>query len=350
GSNFPGRPCPSESDAIRSAVRTLALNRHVIEVTGPTRLFRRTRRYGTRFARLLRTIATAKEWHLDATIDDRGAERELALDQGDLSVPNAEPVVEVSYDSGVEADFAARFEALDLEWELRREPEPLETGSRVMIPDFAFDWPHAVPEAVGEAEADPGPASDNHTDQGFRLFFEIIGFWTPEYVTKKLGQLGQLENVDMIVAVDESLGVGEDIEARDARAIPYSGTVDLKAVRDALRGYEADLIAASADALSAELVPEADAVGLDTLARKHGVSERAFDDVQFSEHERVGRTLVRPAVLDGLAETLAPGMDLADAEAHLEEYGLDNASAILSALGYRVEWEGLSGGVLREKD
>jgi hypothetical protein len=43
-------------------------------------------------------------------------------------------------------------------------------------------------------------------------------------------------------------------------------------------------------------------------------------------------------------------MSLADAEAHLGEFGLDDASAILSALGYRVEWEGLSGGVLREKD
>jgi len=322
----------------------------VIEVTGPTRLFRRTRRYGTRFARLLRTIATTKEWHLDATIDDRGTERELTLDQDDLSVPSAEPVVEVPYDSGVEADFAARFEALDLDWELRREPEPLEAGSRVMIPDFAFDWPHAVPEAASGAEADPEPVSDGHIGQGFRLFFEIMGFWTPEYVAKKLDQLDELEAVDMIVAVDESLGVGEDIDARDARALPYSGTVDIKAVRDALRGYETDLIAASADTLPAELVPEADAVGLDALAREHGVSERAFSETEFPEHERVGRTLVRPPVLDGLAEVLASGMDLADAEAHLEEFSLDDASTILSALGYRVEWEGLSGGVLRDKD
>jgi len=37
-----------------------------------------------------------------------------------------------------------------------------------------------------------------------------MGFWTPEYVAKKLGQLADVEDVDLLVAVDESLGVGGD--------------------------------------------------------------------------------------------------------------------------------------------
>jgi len=176
-----------------------------------------------------------------------------------------------------------------------------------------------------------------------------MGFWTPEYVEKKLGQLEELESVDMLVAVDDSLGVGEEIEARDARAIPYTGTVRLKAVRDALRRYETELIAESAASIPDELVPTGDVTTLADLATDHGVSERALDETTFPEHDRVGRTLVRPAVLDALSGTLEPGMTLADAEAHLDEYGLDDASAVLSALDYRVEWEGLGSGVLREK-
>ncbi|PSP43636.1 hypothetical protein BRC68_06350 [Halobacteriales archaeon QH_6_64_20] len=327
----------------------------VVHVTGPTRLFRRTRRYGTRFARLLRSVATANEWHLDAAIDDRGTDRDLTLTHADVSVPDAEPVVEVSYDSAVEADFAARFEALDLDWELVREPEPLETGSRVMIPDFAFDWPHAIPESTESTDrTDDGSRPEGRLQpsdgpRGFRVFFEIMGFWTPEYVEKKLGQLEELESVDMLVAVDDSLGVGEEIEARDARAIPYTGTVRLKAVRDALRRYETELIAESAASVPDELVPTGDVTTLADLATDHGVSERALDETTFPDHDRVGRTLVRPAVLDALSGTLEPGMTLADAEAHLDEYGLDDASAVLSALDYRVEWEGLGSGVLREK-
>jgi hypothetical protein len=42
-------------------------------------------------------------------------------------------------------------------------------------------------------------------------------------------------------------------------------------------------------------------------------------------------------------------MSLAEAETVLNGFGLDDASAVLSRLGYRVEWTGLSGGTLRTK-
>ncbi|MFB6171888.1 MAG: DUF790 family protein [Haloarculaceae archaeon] len=307
-------------------IRRTGDGREVV-VTGPDALFRTSRRYGTRFARLLRTVATAPEWRLEATVDDRGTERTLVLTEGDVSVPGTEPVAEPTYDSGVEADFATRFGSLSLPWDLVREPEPLAAGAHVVIPDFAFDWAH------GE----------------FRVFFEIVGFWTPEYVEKKLSRFADLEDVEMLVAADESLGVGETLAAQDHRVITYSGTVRVKDVRDALREYEADLVAESAAALPAALVPDADVVTLADLAADYGVDEAAIEGKAFPEHERIGRTLVRPAVLDRLARRVEPGMDLADADAVLAEAGLDDASAALAALGYRVEWQGLGGGTVREK-
>ena len=325
----------SDPKALVSAVKRLRLMYEVrttddgreVVVTGPDALFRSTRRYGTRFARLLRTVAAAEEWTLTATVDDRGTEREMTLIDADVSVPGVEPVTEVSYDSGVEADFATRFESLGLDWDLVREPEPLEAGASVAIPDFAFDYRHA----------------------DFRVFFEIMGFWTPEYVEKKLVQLDAIDDVELLVAVDESLGAGEAIEARGHRAIPYSGTVRVKDVRDALRGYEDDLVAESAAGLPDELVPDADVVTIESLAADHGVSEDAVEGKSFPDHERVGRTLVRPAVLQELGERIEAGIALEEAKAALDEHGIDDASAALSALGYRVEWEGLSGGTVRER-
>ncbi len=327
----------SDPKALVSAVKRLRLMYEVLRtdsgerevvVTGPTRLFRSTRRYGTRFARLLRTVAKAREWQLTATIDDRGTERELSLSDSDPVRPiDVEPVTDVTYDSGVEADFATRFESLDLDWNLVREPEPLAAGSRVMIPDFAFEYEHA----------------------NFRLFFEIMGFWTPEYVEKKLSQMDAVEDVELLVAADESLGVGEAIEARDHRAILYSGTVRIKDVRDALRRYETDLVAESAAALPDELVPEEDVVTLETLADRHGVSEAAIEGKAFPDHERVGRTLVHPSVLSDLRERIEAGMELDEATAVLEEAGITDASAALATLGYRVEWTGLGGGTVRER-
>jgi len=296
-------------------------------VTGPDALFSRTRRYGTAFARLLRTVGESAEWSLSATIDDRGRERTMRLSDGDVTVPDVEPVAEPDFDSGVEADFAARFRGLDLDWTLVREPEPLETGASVMIPDFAFDYDHAE----------------------FRLFFEVMGFWTPEYVEKKLGQLADVEDVDLLVAVDESLGVGEEIAARDHRVVTYSGTVRVKDVVDVLDEYESEFVADAAAALPESLSPDADAIGLDDLADEHGVSVEAVEDKAFPDHERIGRTLVRPAVLEAIDAEIEAGISLSAAEAVLDEYDLDDASATLSRLGYRVEWEGLGGGTVREK-
>ncbi len=325
----------SDPKAVISAVKRLRLMYEIrrtddgreVVVTGPDALFRATRRYGTRFARLLRTVAGTAEWTLTATVDDRGTEREMVLTDADVSVPDAEPVTEMTFDSGVEADFATRFQSLDLDWELVREPEPLAAGAHVVIPDFAFDYKYA----------------------DFRVFFEIMGFWTPEYVAKKLDRLADLDAVEMLVAVDESLGVGEEIEARDHRAIPYSGTVRLKDVRAALRRYEDDLTAGAAADLPDELDPDDDAITLAELADRHGVSDSALEGKSFPAHELVGRTLVRPAVLEELADEIEAGMALSEAEAVLDEYGLDDASAVLSRLGYRVEWEGLGGGTVREK-
>ena len=305
------------------------LSRRTVVVTGPDALFRSTRRYGTAFARLLRTLVGTGTWELEATIDDRGTERTLGLSDADpLRPPGVDPITDLGFDSQVEADFATRFESLGLDWDLRREPDVLAAGTRAMVPDFAFDYCHA----------------------DFRVYFEVMGFWTPEYVEKKLDQLATVEEITLLVAVDEDLGVGEAVAARDHRVVTYSGRVRVKAVRDALREFETDLVARNAAALPDELRPDEDVCPLSTLADRHEVSVDALSDKRFPDHKMVGRTLVRPRVLDALSEQLEPGITLADAKARLDEYGLDDASATLSTLGYRVEWEGLSGGRLRRRN
>ena len=326
----------SDPRAVISAVKRLGLMYDIRQtdddreavITGPDALFRRTRRYGTAFARLLRSVAATPEWCLRASIDDRGRERRLRLDEGDVSVPGVEPLAEPTYDSGVEADFAARFEALDLDWDLQREPEPLAAGSRVMIPDFAFDYQYA----------------------SFRLYFEVMGFWTPEYVEKKLQQLADLEDVDMLVAVDESLAAGEAIEARDHRAVSYQGTVRLKTVVDVLREYETGFVSAASETLPESLAPSADVCSLASLADGHGVAVDSLADKQFPEHELVGRTLVRPPVMEQSADQLEAGITFKQAKQRINALGIDDVSAVLSRLGYRVEWEGLNKGTLRKKN
>ena len=277
----------------------------------------------------------------------------MHLGPDDVSVPDVEPVAAPTYDSGVEADFAARFANLDLDWELSREPEALAAGARAMIPDFAFDYRPAGSWKSGERESTEGDgdiADTGRTATPFRVYFEVMGFWTPEYVEKKLDQFGSVaDDVELLVAVDESLGVGEEIESLDHRVVTYSGRVRVKDVVDALRAYEADLVEAAAASLPAELAPDADVIDRDALAAERGVSVDALDSVTFPDHERIGGTLIRPGVLDALDAEIGGGMSFWDAEAVLDDHGVDDASAVLSRLGYRVAWDGLSGGTVEEK-
>jgi len=196
-----------------------------------------------------------------------------------------------------------------------------------MIPDFAFDYQYA----------------------DFRVYFEVMGFWTPEYVEKKLGQLATVEDVELVVAVDESLGVGEEIAAEDHRAIPYSGSVRVKNVVDVLRAYESDLTASAAADLPEELQPDADVIELAEVATEYGVATDVIEDRRFPEHTRIGQWLVRPDVLAEIESEIEAGQSFAEAEAIIEEHGVSDASAVLSAVGYRVVWDGLSGGTLEKR-
>ena len=214
-----------------------------------------------------------------------------------------------------------------MDWTLTREPEPLAAGEHVVVPDFAFDYAFA----------------------DFRVFFEIVGFWTPEYLEKKRSRLAELEAVEMLVAVDDSLGVGEDIATQGHDVLTYSGTVRLKDVRNALRQYERELEASARDRLPETLDPDADVITLAEVAAEYGVSEAVVEDLPVADHERLGRTLVRPSVLDDAATDVTDGMAYADAEAALAAHGIEDASAALSRLGYRVEWAGLDGGTVREQ-
>ncbi|HEX7033640.1 MAG TPA: DUF790 family protein, partial [Nitrososphaera sp.] len=77
-----------------------------------------------------------------------------------------------SFDSLVEEKFARKFNEVAGEgsgWKLVREPDPLIVADgKAFIPDFMFE------------------------KYGSRVYLEIVGFWTPEYLERKLQKIGQI--------------------------------------------------------------------------------------------------------------------------------------------------------------
>jgi len=156
-----------------------------IKIDGPASLFKLTRRYGTAIAKLLPQLVVAPKWTLEAKILWKFTNEICTLKleswkhQPLFGTEQTEPSSD-SFDSAVEEDFANCFKALDTGWRLKREPEPITAGQHVLIPDFSFER------------------------EGAKLYMEIVGYWTTEYLQRKIEKLKKTKE-RIIVAVDENL-------------------------------------------------------------------------------------------------------------------------------------------------
>lgn len=151
-----------------------------ILVDGPVSLFQRTRRYGVNMARFLPGLLLAEKWQMQADIATPQGSKRFYLDQEcGLTTYYAQ---ENPFDSRVEETFYAQFSKRKTPWQIDREGEIIDLGDTVLIPDFRFVHP-----------------------DGRTALLEIVGFWTPEYLQKKIDKLNRANRQDLLVAVNETL-------------------------------------------------------------------------------------------------------------------------------------------------
>lgn len=178
-----------------------------LEISGPYTLFRHTRVYGRALASLLPRLARCHRFALEADCPtDRGAYiGRLSLRSGDPIAPARELP---AFDSQVEERFARAFGALALTWDLVREPRPVRVGEKLIFPDF---------ELV-------------QRDTGARWLLEIVGYWTPEYVSGKLQDLQAAGLERVIVCIDEARACVDCAVDLGPHVVRYRRHVDPRAV------------------------------------------------------------------------------------------------------------------------
>jgi predicted nuclease of restriction endonuclease-like RecB superfamily len=182
-----------------------------IYVDGPASLFKQTRKYGLQMAIFLPALLRVSRWEMEAVLrrDDRDISYRLDS-QSPLKPLTAAPP---AYDSLLEEHFARRWEKLDTPWTLEREVEIVDLKGTVFVPDFALRHP-----------------------DGRIAHVEIMGFWHPDYLRRKLDKLRRAAMPDLIVAVSERLNVGAD----DFRDVPgpvlfFKGKLEPRAVLECLK-------------------------------------------------------------------------------------------------------------------
>jgi predicted nuclease of restriction endonuclease-like RecB superfamily len=151
---------------------------YVIALDGPASALVQTRRYGVAFARFLPALLTCRGWKAEATLrSPRGWRSRLAVSSADGLGSRLPPPQD--YDSSVEEGFARKFgDAPRDGWTLLREAEIVHRRQATFVPDFVFA----------------------HED-GTRVLFEIVGFWTPQYLERKRATLAKLGRQRTLLAV-----------------------------------------------------------------------------------------------------------------------------------------------------
>ncbi len=151
----------------------------VLELSGPFSLFRRTLLYGRALSTLVPLLGWSRRFRLRADCILRDKRVTFGLATGDPVFPADEPRV---YDSKIEERFARDFRRAARDWEIVREPEPVVAGDALLLPDFVLR---------------------HRCDEGERWLLEIVGFWTPEYLDRKLSLYRKAGLRNLILCIDE---------------------------------------------------------------------------------------------------------------------------------------------------
>ncbi len=152
-----------------------------ITLDGPASVLAHTRRYGTCIAKFLPGLLSCTGWSLVADIQHPTLGNfQLSLDPGDGLQGRSPPPQE--FDSNLECAFARKWGREPRSgWHLERESHLLIKHQHVFFPDFVL-----------------------RHDSGMTVLVEIIGFWTPEYFTKKYRTLAQFKSERLLLIVRES--------------------------------------------------------------------------------------------------------------------------------------------------
>lgn len=164
-----------------------------VQLDGPISPFvKATTRYGRQLAAFLPALFLCQRWRMWANVRLPQAKQPLVYHLNHTIPFTTHFKGSGAFDSRMEADFAADFAAKfgdqRGQWLLTREDEVILLGDTVMIPDFAF----------------------THKKDGRRALLEIVGFWHPDYLERKIAKVRAAHRRDLILLVYEGVNLTDE--------------------------------------------------------------------------------------------------------------------------------------------
>jgi len=175
----------------------LAGGGYQLDLAGPISPFvRSTTRYGRAFAAFLPAVLLCERWSLTAEVYTHLCSHALIYHLDHSSPLRSSFKASGLYDSRLEREFAQEFTELQEKfgserngWRLEREREVLLLDDTVMIPDFVAT--HAL-------------------DPARKLLIELVGYWTPTYLRRKIDKVRAAECRHLLLLVYQGLNLTQE--------------------------------------------------------------------------------------------------------------------------------------------
>ena len=323
---------------------------------GPLSLFKMTDRYGTSMAKLLPSIIGTPTWKISGSIvkktDDGQKIYSIEMSNDDSKEflrstidtryqNNGDKINDGDhvYDSSTEEEFAKKFyQRFDQNdrfgWKISREPDPLIADGKAMIPDFLFER------------------------FGRKVYLEIVGFWTKEYLERKAAKLKMLfrdneknkknKNIDLLVAVNSELSCSQIETISKDRIFTFKKDVSIKPVLEHLRKIDAEITKEKTSDTQIKLDKnDLELISVTQVALEHAIPETAALKILNAhypdEYLTVGSYLISKQKIDAVNNSLDGISEFIQACTVMKSHKIPDVchADLLSKLGYDVIWNDL---------
>lgn len=159
-----------------------AVNGYEISLTGAASLFHRSQKYGIQMSVFLPALLLCKDWKFRAEIVQKKGKNvfyELSSKQEELTSCYFD---EPEYKNSDIEKLKKSFEKTDSTWRLRENKEVLDLGKTAFISDFVLISP-----------------------ENKKVFLDILGFWTPKSLEKRLEEFAAANFKNFILAAGKDL-------------------------------------------------------------------------------------------------------------------------------------------------
>ncbi|MCL1977259.1 MAG: DUF790 family protein [Candidatus Bathyarchaeota archaeon] len=305
-----------------------------VKIDGPSSLFKLTKRYGINIAKLLPAIIVNQQWDINAKILWKYTNEvcSFKVDSTKLGsllwMPNFQLV---TYDSAAEESFASQFRAVNSGWALKREPEPVLAGNYVIVPDFSLER------------------------AGLKIYLEIVGFWTEEYLHRKAEKLKRVD-AKMILVVNEALACEKlvSLEKRpQLHFIYYRDKISLAPILRYLQSAFEEVKAKEIKMIEEMPIKFTEPIlNYAEFADRIGVSVESVQTVLTANpptgYVSISNGLVSREKLQQISDILNSALKqsgkltLSQATKIIEAEGVNDITSILNRLAYKIKWHGIN--------